>query len=66
MVKATKLDNLRRIGRLNNLRNTLGRRYERTHSTEDLKWAVDVANRVVNTTGIDNPNQAKYLNNLGI
>ena len=52
-------------GRLSNFGAILGRRFERTGSTDDLNRAVEVANIAVDATPQDHPDRAGYLNSLG-
>ena len=64
-VGAKPLDQPDRADRLNNLANSLGRRYERTGSMYDLHRAVEVASIVVDTTPEDHPDRGSWLSNLG-
>ncbi|RYP53061.1 hypothetical protein DL770_011005 [Monosporascus sp. CRB-9-2] len=64
-VNATPQDHPDRAGRLNNLGNQLGRRFERTGSMDDLNRAIDVADMAIDATPQDHPDRAAYLNNLG-
>src|SRR5947199_10372277 len=50
-----------RAGRLNNLGNKLGRRYERTGEMQDLEEAIQVARLAVESTPEDNPDRARRL-----
>ena len=50
---------------LNNLGNTLGSRYERSVSLEDLENAITCERQAVKATPPDHPVRAERLSNLG-
>ncbi|KJZ72809.1 hypothetical protein HIM_07753 [Hirsutella minnesotensis 3608] len=64
-VAATPQGHPDRPGRLNNLGNRLGSRFERTGSMDDLSLAVEVADMAVAATPQGHPDRAAMLNNLG-
>jgi tetratricopeptide (TPR) repeat protein len=64
-IEAMSQDHPDRAGRLNNLGNWLGTRFQRTDSMDDLNKAVDVSDMTVEATPQDHPDRASRLNNLG-
>ncbi|KJZ70857.1 hypothetical protein HIM_09771 [Hirsutella minnesotensis 3608] len=65
-VDATPQDHPDRPGRLSNLGNRHGSRFERTGSMDDLDRAVDFSSMALEATPQDHPDRAGRLSNLGV
>jgi len=65
-VELTPVNHPDRAGRLNDLGNSLQRRFERTGSMDDLGHAIVTQEEAVESTPLDHPDRAAWLSNLGI